>query len=322
MSIKHFLSQNKRLYDRARNIYLKWNFKRNEMIAEGGADAVRNELTKKFEKWLHYTPDFENPQSFNEKMNWLKLYYYDENIAECCDKNRVRDYVKNKGLEDLLIPQIGVFKTAEEIDFEKLPDKFVLKPSHDSGHTIICNDKNNLNIKDACKRLDHWLKTDYVWSAFEWCYHNDNPVIVCETLLEDNNVDEIYDYKFFCFNGEPQYIFFVSDRKHHAKSDFYDMNWKRQTDFRWMYEPSGIDHPMPVNFEKMKEYARILSKDFPFVRVDFYEVNGKVYFGEMTFFHGGGYGWFEPREYDYKLGHMLNLPSKSEVNPWTIIKRK
>lgn len=316
MIIKKLLHKNEKVYEWLHNQYYKICIRKNEkLIKKGKADAAKELITKSFIDLVGYTPDLENPQTFNEKINWLKLYWFNPDMIICCDKNRVRKYVEDKGLGEILIPQIGVFDNANDIDFSQLPNKFVLKPSHDSGHYVLCRDKNSLDIKKTRKMLNAYLKYDFAFRGMEWSYHTDHPVIVCEELLEDSTVDDLYDYKFFCFNGNPEYIFFVSDRKNHAKSDFYDLKWQRQN-FRWYYEPSGIDHPKPSRFDDMLKYARILSAGFPFVRVDFYEVNGKVYFGELTFFHGSGYGWFQPKEMDRIFGDKIVLPEKTSINPW------
>ena len=262
-------------------------------------------------------PDLDAPITFNEKLQWLKLYWYDERATICSNKHLVRSYVEQKGLGDLLIPQYGVYNSPKEIDFTSLPDKFVLKPSHDSGHVILCTDKTAFDQIGAVKKLEKWLNVDYEFMSGEWPYSG-LKYIVCEKFLEDKKAGELLDYKFFCFSGEPYLCFFCSDRKNHVKSDFYDMNWVKQ-DFRWYYEPSGRVFEKPETFELMKKYAQILSEGFPFVRVDFYEVEGKVYFGELTFFHGGGLGWFKPDEIDRQLGEQLILPQKSNPLPWDIV---
>lgn len=259
------------------------------------------------------------PSTFHEKINWLKLYWYDERAIICSDKYRVREYVKSKRLDFLLNELYAVYDSVEEIDLSKLPKKFILKATHDSGHNVICNGKENFNFGLAKRQLKWWLEIDYAYVSGEWPYHTEHPRIICEKLLEDHTVGEIVDYKLFCFNGEPYVFFFASDRKHHAKADFYDLNWNKQ-DYRWLYEPSSKVFPKPKCLNEMIEYARILSEGFPFVRVDFYEVEGKVYFGELTFFHGGGVGWFEPKEMDMVFGNMITLPEKRE--PWSIIRNK
>ncbi len=311
---KHFPSLYKKLA-RRKNEKL---YQRNRKWAESGhPELIINYM---YNRAFGENPNLESPVTFNEKLQWLKLNWYDEHATICSSKHRVRSFVEEKGLGHILIPQYGAYRSASEIDFDSLPDKFVLKPSHDSGHVIICTDKNSFDRKEAVKNLDNWMKIDYEFMSGEWPYHGPR-CIVCEAFLENKKTDDLFDYKFFCFSGEPFLCFFCSDRKNHAKSDFYDMNWEKQN-FRWLYEPSGKTFPKPETFEKMKEYARILSEGFPFVRVDFYEVDGKIFFGELTFFHGGGLGWFEPKEIDRLLGDKITLPEKASPGPWEIILRK
>lgn len=288
--------------------------KNKNFVLENGPEALVREMYTKF---YGKEPNLIDPRTFNEKIQWLKLNWYDKRAQICSNKHTVREYVKSKGLDKLLIEQYGVYESAEDIDFSKLPNKFVLRPSHDSGHIIICRDKGAINIRKTRYDLKRWLAVDYEYMSGEWPYHFEKS-IVCDKLMEDETFGELIDYKFFCFNGEPRYVFLVSDRPHHAKSDFYDMDWEKQ-DFRWYYEPSGKTFPRPKNFNLMKKYAKELASDFPFVRVDLYEINRELYFGELTFFHGGGLGWFKPEIKDAELGDMLVLPIKSKVSPWEII---
>lgn len=259
------------------------------------------------------------PVTFHDKINWLKLNWYDERAIICSDKYRVREYVKAKGLEFLLNELYGVYDNVDDIALSKLPEKFILKATHDSGHNIICNNKDEFNFNLAKRQLKWWLEIDYAYMSGEWPYHTDCPRVICEKLLEDSSLGEIVDYKLFCFNGVPELFFFASDRKHHAKADFYDLEWNK-LDFRWLYEPSSKVYPKPKCISEMIDYAKTLSESFPFVRVDFYEVEGKVYFGEMTFFHGGGAGFFEPKQMDTVLGDKITLPQK--CNPWSIIQKE
>jgi len=263
--------------------------------------------------------DLKMPVTFHEKMNWLKLHWYDERAIACSDKYRVREYVESKGLGFLLNDLYDVYDRAEDIDLSKLPDKFILKATHDSGHNVICKDRKSFNFKLAKRQLNWWLQIDYAYMSGEWPYHTKHPRIICEKLLQDRIMGEIVDYKLFCFNGEPYVFFFASDRQHHAKADFYDLEWNKQ-DYRWFYEPGSKVFPKPKYLNEMIQYAKILSEGFPFVRVDFYEVEGKVYFGELTFFHGGGVGWFEPKEMDTVFGNKIILPQKSD--PWCITRNR
>mgnify|MGYP000903546619 CR=1 FL=1 len=266
-------------------------------------------------KHMKYPLNLDNPKTFNEKLQWLKLNWYDERATICSNKHLVREYVKKKGLEHTLVEQLGVYMNPNEIDFKALPDRFVLKPSHDSGHTIICTDKSKLSIGKVKEKLWKWLSIDYEYMSGEWPYQSEK-YIVCEEFLEDKKAGELLDYKIFCFNGKPELIFFVSDRARHARSDFYDLKWN-PLPFRWAYEPSGKVFPKPSKLNDMIVYAEALSEGFPFVRVDFYQVEEKVYFGELTFFHGGGLGNFQPESVDFELGSLLTLPPKTD--PWGYI---
>lgn len=264
--------------------------------------------------------DLENPKTFHEKLNWLKLNWYNQDATTCSDKYLVRKFVEDKGLGHMLNELYAVYDSPDEIDFDALPDKFVMKTTHDSAHVILCTDKKKLNEKLIRKQLKWWMDIDYCYMSGEWVYHTEKPRIVCERFLEDKDLGELVDYKFFCFNGKPDVCFFASDRKNHVKADFYSLDWKRLP-FKWMYETSNKDFPKPECLEEMIEASKILAEGFPFVRVDFYQANGKVYFGEMTFFHGGGMGWFEPENYDIEFGNKIHLPTE-KAEPWRhILKR-
>ncbi len=275
-------------------------------------------VTERFEKYMGAPLDLENPKTFNEKLNWMKLYWYDPQAVICADKYRVREFVKARGLESILNDLYAVWDRPEDISLDQLPDEFVLKTSHDSGHIAVCTDKKTFRLKAAQRMFKNALRYDFCFFSAEWPYHTKNPVIIAEKLLKDDQAGELYDYKFYCFNGVPYCIFFASDRKNHVKADYYDLEWKPMP-FRWSYEPSGKNIPAPERLKDMIEYARILSAGFPHVRVDFYQANGNVYFGEMTFFHGGGYGHYQPGEWDRILGDMIPLPEKGD--PWAYIKK-
>jgi len=301
------------LYVKYEEIVFKKTYRYQQKLLNRSPKALVEYIyNKNFNKVIN----LENPKTFNEKLNWLKLNWYDENARICSDKYLVRNYVREKGLAHLLNPLCGkgVYSDPKQIDVNELPDRFVLKATHDSGHNIICTDKSMINWKIARKKMKWWLEIDYSIMSGEWAYYNNNPGIICEEFLEDKENGELLDYKFFCFNGRPELIFLASDRKNHAKSDFYDLDWNKLP-FRWLYEPSGKIFKKPKRLKEMIEYATKLSEDFPFVRVDFYEVEGRVYFGELTFFHGGGCGWFKPESVDFELGEKIILPPIKQ-NPW------
>jgi len=272
-----------------------------------------------YKKYMGCDLDLQSPQTLTEKLNWLKVFWYDPVAFECSDKLMVREYVKRKNLGRILNELYCVWDDADDIDLTGLPEEFVLKTTHDSGHIAICTEKARFDLKAAKRMFRKAMRYDYCFFSAEWPYQTNRPRIICERLLKDEKAGEIFDYKFYCFNGKPFCIFFASDRKNHVKADYYDLDWNLLP-FRWRYEPSGKVYPAPQRLKEMTEYARILSEGFPFVRVDFYEVNGNVYFGELTFFHGGGYGHYQPEEMNLVMGREIVLPEKSK--PWEIVKKR
>lgn len=269
----------------------------------------REYLEKKFYAMLGYSLDLTNPQTFNEKLQWLKLYDRKPDYTMMVDKYKVREYIKEKLGEEYLIPLLGVWDNAEDINFDKLPNRFVLKCNHNSGLGMyICKDKSKLTekqIKVIRKNLTKGLQQDYYLTGREWPYKDVPRKIIAEKYMEDET-GQLRDYKFYCFNGEPKIIMINSDREiEKTKADYFDMdfNW---IDLKWGYEHALVKPSKPINFEKMKELAVVLSKNIPELRVDFYEVNNKIYFGELTFFDGSGFDKIEPKEWDKKIGDWID----------------
>ncbi len=275
---------------------------------------VRAVYNRVIPKWHNYGLDLENPATFYEKINWLKLHYYNPDMVICSDKYLVRKYVEEKGLGYMLNELYSVYDSPDEIDFSSLPEKFVMKATHDSGHVILCSNKKDFNEKLAKFKLKWWLKIDYAYMSGEWPYHTDHPRIICEKFLEDHTLGELVDYKFYCFYGKPHFCLLVSDRSGHAKADFYNNDWEKLP-IRVVKEPSDKIFPRPEGLDEMLAAAETLSSGFPFVRVDFYQADGKVYFGELTFFDAGGACWFEPDEADRRIGDLLKLPEQT-IDPW------
>lgn len=274
----------------------------------------REYLEKKFYAMLGYSLDLSNPQTFNEKLQWLKLYDRKPEYTMMVDKYKVREYIKEELGEEYLIPLLGVWDKAEDINFNKLPNRFVLKCNHNSGLGMyICKDKSKLTenqIKAIRKNLAKGLQQDYYLTGREWPYKNVPRKIIAEKYMEDET-GQLRDYKFYCFNGEPKIIMINSDREiGKTKADYFDMdfNW---LDLKWGYEHALVKPLKPINFEKMKELAVVLSKNIPELRVDFYEVNNKIYFGELTFFDGSGFDKIEPKEWDKIFGDWIKLPKKT-----------
>jgi len=260
-----------------------------------------------FKRNAGYWPDLKNPKTFNEKLTWMKLYGDFDVLGRCVDKYTVREYIKEKGLEKLLVNLYGVYDNPDDIDFEKLPEKFVLKVVHGCGYNILCKDKSALDIEKTRRQLKQWQKESYFKKSLEKQYKNVKPRIICEEFIETQDGKPPSDYKIFCFNGEPSLIYFVTDRcVNDAKVDFYDKDWN-DTPIVQKNPKSGIKRPRPKQLDEMYEYARKLSEDFPVVRVDFYNENGKIYFGELTFTHYSGNVRFKTAEWDRKLGDMIDM---------------
>lgn len=247
------------------------------------------------------------PVTYNEKLNWMKLYDRNPLYTKLADKLAVREYVKERIGEEYLVPLLGVWDRVEDINFDELPDQFVLKCTHDSESAVICKDKTRLKEDEVKKHLKHALKINFFYYNREWVYKNITPRIIAEKYLEDSDDKELRDYKFFCFEGTPKAMFIATDRSiHETKFDFFDMEFNH-LDFTQHYPNSPTPVHKPKCFELMQGLASQLSDGLRHVRVDFYEVNGKVYFGEMTFFHHGGTTPFVPEEWDYTFGEWLGL---------------
>lgn len=253
------------------------------------------------------------PIIFSEKMQWLKLYNRKSKYTIMVDKVKVKDYVKEKIGDECIIPTLGVWESPDNIDFEALPNQFVLKCNHNSGTGMcICKDKSKLDIEKVKSDLRRGLRENYFLHGREWPYKNVPRRILAEKFMVDDSEEAIKDYKFFCFDGMPCLCQVISDRDTDEKIDFYDMGWNRQIGLIGLslstkVHNSDKDIPCPHSFEEMKRMASVLSKGIPFVRIDFYDINGKAYFGEMTFFAASGFGLFRPDEWNEKLGSLIKI---------------
>lgn len=252
-------------------------------------------------------PDLKDPRKFSEKLQWFKLFDLDPLKAQCADKYLVRDYVTKCGYEHTLNELYEVFEKVQDINISKLPDRFVLKATHASGWNIIVKDKKDINWTIWKLIMKSWLKQNIYWMGREWVYKDLKPRIVAEKYLEDET-GELRDYKFYCFNGEPQFMQLEVGRYSSKQTrNFYDMNWGIMPFGKEIPHNPNLMVECPRAFNEMKKIASDLSKPFSFVRVDLYEVTGKVYFGELTFFPAGGAPDFVPSEYDCIVGEMLDL---------------
>ena len=253
------------------------------------------------------TLDLTNPKSFNEKLNWLKLYDRNPLYSTLADKYEVKEYVAKKIGEEYVVPNYGVWERFDDIDFEKLPPQFVLKTTGDSSGVIICRDKNSFDKKTAAKLIKESITTNYYYRKREWPYKDIHPRIIADMLLDEHTGKELHDYKFWCFNGEPK-VMYVTNKGKNIAENFYDMDYN-PIDINHGFPRISPEFSKPKDFETMKQLAATLSKGIPFVRVDFFYVNNKIYFGEFTFYDWAGLKPFTGYEMDLKIGEWLTLPS-------------
>lgn len=255
------------------------------------------------------TLNLKSPCSFNEKLQWLKINNKNSLYSTLVDKYSVKKYIEEKLGKDYVIENYGVWDSYDEIDFDSLPNQFVLKCTHDSGGLVVCKDKTSLDKTKARQKIDKSLKRDYYYASREWPYKNVPHRVIAERFLEDKN-GELRDYKFFCFNGEPKFLYVSNNLASHqnVKMSFLNLDWS-------LAPFQGIDYPLfevlpekPSCYEEMLEVSRVLSANIPFVRVDLYEYQGRVYFSEMTFFHSGGFMVFNDEKWDNELGKLIDLP--------------
>ena len=281
----------------------------------GKYDSMSDEeyLKRKFKALMGKELDLENPKTFNEKLQWLKLYNRKPEYTMMVDKYKVREYIKEMIGEEYLIPLLGVWDNPDDIDFDSLPNKFVLKCNHNSGLGMcICKDKSKLDISKVKKELRKGLKQDYYLTGREWPYKDVPRKIICEQYMEDDSDGNLNDYKVCCFNGKAMCSFVNTDRFNGKglKVTFYDRDWN-VLPFTRHYPKANESIDKPVNYDKMIEFAEKISKEMPFGRIDFYEVKNELYFGEITFYPGSGMEEFTPKQADYSLGEWINIPASN-----------
>lgn len=271
-------------------------------------------LSLLFRRRMGYWMDWRNPQTFNEKLQWLKVYDRRDDYTMMVDKYTVKEYVSNIIGREYIIPTLGVWDKFDDIDFSKLPNQFVLKCTHDSGGLVICKDITQFNFFSAKKKLNAALKTNFYNKYREWPYKNVKPRIIAEEYVEDKNggTEDLMDYKFMCYNGKCQNVFVCSNRqKYDLRVDFFDLNWKHLP-FKRMYQNSDSLISCPDRFEEMvvlsEKIANAINNSF--VRIDFYNVNHCILFGEITFYPGTGLEPFTPVEWDYNFGNLVSLEQK------------
>jgi len=251
------------------------------------------------------------PKTYNEKLQWLKLHDRKPEYTAMVDKAAVKRYVADRIGEEYIIPTLGVWDRFEEIDFDSLPDRFVLKCTHDSGGLVIVKDKAKLDKSAAKKKIERSLRRNYYWAGREWPYKDVKPRILAEAYLEDEGRQDLSDYKVMCFGGQPKLIQLHQGRFGAHTQDFYNENWEKQDIFRGVPASAEVLEK-PVFLEEMLELSRKLSAGLPQLRVDWYFTNGRLYFGELTFFSASGMTPFVPEQWDETLGGWIELPGIEE----------
>ena len=303
MSIKNSLRNIELLVylkDKARQFYFKY------FISD------KNMINKSFKRRLGREVNLKNPKKYNDKLQWLKLYWHDPLATQCADKYEVRSFIKETIGEEYLNDLLGIYESVNEIDLDKLPKSFVLKGTHGSGYNIICKDKDKMDWDKEFKKMRRWLRNNYYWQNREWVYKDIKPRIICEKFIEQDEDTELRDYRFFCFNGTPKFISvdLSITEKSRTRRNLYDLEWNLM-DGEISYPKELIKEiPKPSQFEEMLNLSKKISQHFPHVRVDFYQIKDKVIFGEITFFHQSGMGIFNPPEFEEEVGSYLNLPLK------------
>lgn len=267
----------------------------------------RSYLEKLYRAKMGRPLNLEDPKLFSEKLQWLKLYDRNPLYTRLVDKYLVREYVAEKLGEEYLIPLLGVWDDPDEIDFDALPDQFVLKCNHNSGTGMcICRDKSKLDYEHVRKDLRKGLRENFYLKNREWPYKDVKPKVIAESYLEDTEDDALTDYKFFCFQGIPKVMYISKDTGKDPRTDFFDMTFSHLP-IRSKDPQADIPPVKPDQFEKMKQLAEILSMDIPHLRVDFYFAHSRIYVGELTFYHMGGFAKITPHEWDLRLGSLIEI---------------
>lgn len=262
----------------------------------------------KFRLKMGYWPNLKHPETYSEKIQWLRLNNYKPIFTTMVDKASAKGYVSSRIGDEYIIPTLGVWEHFDDINFDSLPESFVLKCTHDSGGIVLCKNKNSLDKNAAKIKLERSLKRNYFYAGRDYPYKYVKPQIIAEKFMVDDNSEDLKDYKFFCFNGDPKLCQVISERGTNMSIDFFDKDWVHQP----FHEPANYPFSKkvlekPSNYAEMLAVAEKLSEGHPFLRVDLYSINEKIYFGELTFYPTGGMGGFDPVEWDKILGSWINL---------------
>lgn len=259
-----------------------------------------------------YELDLKHPKTFNEKLQWLKLYDRRPEYTIMVDKYRAKQWVADRVGQEYVIPTLAVYQSVDEIDLDKLPNQFVLKCNHDSGNVVICKDKSTFDLDGAKTKLGDALKKNYYWDWREWPYKNVKRCIIAEKYLKNDDTDDMTDYKMMTFNAKVKCAFTCTNRRsgQGLNVTFFDTDWERLP-FERNYPADVKPIAKPASYAEMVEIAERLSEHLPFSRIDFYEVKGRPYFGEITLYPGAGFEPFDPNEWDKRLGEWIELPDKN-----------
>ncbi len=260
---------------------------------------------------MHEKLDLNPPKTYTQKIQWLKLHNTNPQYSKMVDKYEVREIIKKELGGEYLIPLLGVWNQFDEIDFEKLPNEFVLKTTHDSGNVIVCKNKASFDQKAARKKLTRALKTNYFYKSREYPYKNAIPRIIAEKYMRDETQAELTDYKFFCFHGEPKILQITQNRNGKKEVGYFDMEFQPMPFYTGNLKPDYSQFCKSPCFEKMVEIAEKLSRGLVHVRIDLYCINDRVYFGEYTFHNAGGIVRFSPEEWNLVIGSMFHISKHS-----------
>ena len=261
-------------------------------------------------------PNIDQPKRFSEKIQWYKLYYHDPLMNTCADKYEVNEYVKSKGLESILVPLYGVYERGEDIDFSSLPEKFVLKTTNSSHENIVVKEKGSVDRNEIVRKLNTWLGLTHKSPAREWAYDDCKPRIICQKYIEKDKNGRLIDYRMQCFNGKFELLRVTIDSADSASRNelysegYYDKDFKKLNISEEDGKPYDFELTKPANWERMIKIAELLSADFPEARIDLYNQDGEILFGEITFYDNAGYIKFNPDSFDYELGNAFILPDK------------
>ncbi|MEI0611471.1 ATP-grasp fold amidoligase family protein [Brachyspira pilosicoli] len=272
-------------------------------------------IKKRFFNNLGYELNLDDPRTFNEKIQWLKLYNHDPLITKCADKYLAREYIKEKVGEEYLIPLLGVWDNPDDIDFDSLPNQFVLKVNWGTAQNIIVKDKSKLDIEKTKEQLKNWLDPfeNLYYKTFEWQYKNIPPKIICEKYIKNNTTENLIVYGVYCFNKKPYFIHTITDAHTNMdKCNIYDINWNK-IDLVYIFDNTDYEISKPKNLDIILSLSKILSEDFNHVRVDFFCANDLIYVGELTFTTSNGFSKFNPIEWDYKFGELFDLPKEKKI---------